>query len=99
MKQFLDMIQERRRPDCFFLLPKLTLLQPQPPMPATIQHHPSKTSCHTSCHLRLKKIAFKITLETYNGVDDATPAPKSVSYEKPLCNCLLKIRQHKGIIC
>ena len=58
-------------------------------------NHPSKTSCHTSCHLQLKKLHTKNTLETNNGVENATRACKSVSLQlfvenkMPQKDCLL----------
>ena len=64
-------------------------------MTANACHHPKPSIQNKLPHqlpLATQKITCKITSETYNGVDDATPAPKSISYDKPLCNCLLKIR-------
>ena len=84
-------IWERRRHDCYFLMQKLANLNPRLPMPATIKPSIQNKLPH-QLPLVTQNITYKITSETYNRVDDATPAPKSVSYDKSLCSCLLKIR-------
>ena len=100
IKQWLD-TREKNSWLLPFLLSKWTLLcyscdRLQPPL-ATTQHHPpaTATTCHTSCHLWLKKLHQKHKTERmlpllYQKVQVMT-------YH--FANCMLKMKHHKKISC
>ena len=82
MRHLIHMADMREKKTCL-LFPAAKVNTPKAVTANSCNHpnHPSKTSLPHQLPLATQKITYKITSETYNRVENATPACKSVSLQ------------------